>query len=104
MLRAFSHNHIGAVGVWLGLFGFGGGLAVVFTTPRWQTPWYRGVRSPSAWKGLEPGMTREDLIARLGTPIVQTAEGEEIWRERGWELRVRYDATGHAVEISSQTQ
>ncbi len=44
VLRSFSHNHIWSVVVWLGLWGFGGGLVAVFTIPKWQTPWYKGIR------------------------------------------------------------
>ena len=26
------------------LFALGGGIVAVFTTPYWQTPWYKGIR------------------------------------------------------------
>lgn len=100
MLRAFAHNHIKAVEIWLCVFGFGGGLVAVFTTPKWQTPWYRSIRSPDAWRSLDCGITRQELIERLGPPEMQTATGEDIWRNRNWELRVSYDESGRATGIS----
>lgn len=44
ILTAFSHNHIRVVVVWLILWVVGGGLVAVFSVPRWQTPWYKGIR------------------------------------------------------------
>jgi hypothetical protein len=41
ILRAFSHDNAYGPLVWLGLCGLAGGLAAVFTVPRWQTPWYK---------------------------------------------------------------
>jgi hypothetical protein len=41
ILRALTHNHNHALIIWLGFFGFAGGLVAVFTVPRWQTPWYK---------------------------------------------------------------
>jgi hypothetical protein len=44
ILRSFSHNHIRTVGIWLAIWCVGGGLVAVFTVPKWQTPWYKGIR------------------------------------------------------------
>ncbi len=44
ILRAFSHNQIRGPLIWLAICGLVGGLIAVFTTPYWQTPWYKGVR------------------------------------------------------------
>ena len=44
ILRSFSHNHIRSVGIWLAIWCVGGGLIAVFTVPKWQTPWYKGIR------------------------------------------------------------
>jgi hypothetical protein len=41
ILRGFSHDNAYGPLVWLGLCGLAGGLAAVFTVPRWQTPWYK---------------------------------------------------------------
>src|SRR5690348_12989167 len=85
ILRSFSHNHVRAVWVWFGLWGFIGGLVSVFTVPRWQTPWYRGIRSPSVWKDLTPGMRRQEIVDRLVQPSDHSAAGEDVWREGNWE-------------------
>ncbi len=44
ILRSFSPDPIRAPLIWLAICGLVGGLIAVFTTPYWQTPWYRGVR------------------------------------------------------------
>ncbi|SPE52897.1 hypothetical protein SBV1_1600034 [Verrucomicrobia bacterium] len=45
ILRSFSHNNAQGPLVWLVICGLIGGLTAVFTVPRWQTPWYKGIRS-----------------------------------------------------------
>jgi len=44
VLRAFSRNDTQGPLFLLILFGLVGGLVAVFTVPRWQTPWYKGIR------------------------------------------------------------
>jgi hypothetical protein len=44
ILKAFSHNHTWGPLILLALFALGGGIIAVFTTPSWQTPWYKGIR------------------------------------------------------------
>jgi uncharacterized membrane protein YedE/YeeE len=44
ILRAFSRNNPHGALIWLALCGLAGGLIAVFTTPAWQTPWYKGIR------------------------------------------------------------
>jgi hypothetical protein len=41
ILRAFSHDHVYSPFIWLGVCGLIGGIAMAFTIPRWQTPWYQ---------------------------------------------------------------
>ena len=43
ILRSFSHDNTRGPLIWLGLCGLIGGLVAVFTVPRWQTPWYKGI-------------------------------------------------------------
>ncbi len=45
ILRAFSHNNTRVPLVLLAISGLVGGIIAVFTTPYWQTPWYKGIRS-----------------------------------------------------------
>ena len=45
ILRAFSHNNTRVPLVILALCGLVGGIIAVFTTPYWQRPWYKGIRS-----------------------------------------------------------
>ena len=102
ILRSFSHNHVKAVEFWVGLCGLIGGLVALFTTPRWQTPWYQGIRSPAAWNGLDPGIRRQEIIGRLGQPSGRSTAGEDVWRQGKWELRVSYDENEQAVDIVRQ--
>jgi hypothetical protein len=44
ILRAFSHDDTRAPLIVLCVSAFVGGVIAVFTTPHWQTPWYKGVR------------------------------------------------------------
>ena len=44
ILRAFSHNNTWGPLVLLALAALAGGIIAVFTTPSWQTPWYKGIR------------------------------------------------------------
>ncbi len=44
ILTSFAHNHIRSVAIWLGIWCIGGGLVAAFTVPKWQTPWYKGIR------------------------------------------------------------
>ena len=44
ILRAFSHNNTWGPLVMLALSALVGGIVAVFTTPYWQTPWYKGIR------------------------------------------------------------
>lgn len=44
ILRAFSHNDEAAPVIVLIVCGLLGGLVAIFTVPRWQTPWYKGIR------------------------------------------------------------
>ncbi len=99
ILRSFSDNHIGSVGVWMGLWGIVGGIVAVFTIPRWQTPWYQSVRCPAGWFKLKPGITRQRLLARLGEPSGWSAPGEDTWQEGAWQLLVTYDEGGRAIAI-----
>lgn len=99
ILGAFSRNHIRSVEVWFGLWGVGGGLVAVFTTPRWQTPWYQGIAGPSSWKSAQPGLHRETILERLGQPSGDTNVGEDVWRQGQWELRVRYDENNQVIEV-----
>jgi len=43
ILNAFAHNNTRVPLVVLSVCGIVGGLIAVFTVPRWQTPWYKGV-------------------------------------------------------------
>ncbi len=44
ILGAFSHDNTKGPLVWLAVCGLIGGVIAVFTTPHWQTPWYKGIR------------------------------------------------------------
>lgn len=44
VLRAFSRNDTQGPLLLLAVACVIGGLVAVWTTPRWQTPWYKGVR------------------------------------------------------------
>ena len=58
--------------------------------------------SPAAWNSLNSGMTRQELIQKLGQPSSRTAAGEDLWRQGKWELRVGYDERGQAVSMVRQ--
>jgi len=45
ILRSFSHDHLKGPIIWLALCGLVGGAIAIFTVPRWQTPWYKGIRT-----------------------------------------------------------
>lgn len=102
ILSAFAHNHLRTVVICFSASGFIGGLIAMLTTPRWQTPWYKGIASPSAWRYVKPGVSRQELLSQLGQPIVQSPHGEDVWREGDWELQVRYDENDQALEIIRQ--
>jgi hypothetical protein len=44
ILRSFSHDHTRLPFILMIFCGMIGGLISVFTVPRWQTPWYKGIR------------------------------------------------------------
>lgn len=44
ILRAFSHDNVRGPLLWLAACGLIGGLVGAFTTPHWETPWYKGIR------------------------------------------------------------
>lgn len=52
ILRALSQDNMKSPALWLAGCSLVGGLAGVLTTPHWQTPWYRGVRSRSDDGGI----------------------------------------------------
>lgn len=103
ILRSFSHNHMWAAGVWLGLWALIGGLVSVLTTPRWQTPWYQGISGPAEWRNLGAGMTRQEILDQVRRPPDFCTPGVDVWRQRNWELRVSYDQNANAVDIICQT-
>ena len=43
ILNAFAHNNTRVPLVVISVCGILGGLIAVFTVPRWQTPWYKGL-------------------------------------------------------------
>ena len=44
ILRSFSKDNLKGPVIWLALCGLVGGVIAIFTVPRWQTPWYKGIR------------------------------------------------------------
>ncbi len=99
ILGSFSRNHIRTVEIWVSLWGIGGAVIAALTTPRWQTPWYRGIASPRAWNRIPPGLDRQTIVARLGEPSSLSDDGEDVWLDRNWQLWVRYDENGQAIEV-----
>ena len=57
---------------------------------------------PAAWSGLTSGMTRQEIVAKLGQPSGRTASGEDTWRRGDWELRVGYGQRGQTITIVRQ--
>jgi hypothetical protein len=45
ILRSFSHDNAHGPLIWLAVCCLVGGIAAVLTTPHWQTPWYKGIRT-----------------------------------------------------------
>jgi len=44
ILWSFSKDNLKGPVIWLALCGLVGGVIAIFTVPRWQTPWYKGIR------------------------------------------------------------
>jgi hypothetical protein len=44
LLRSLAHDNMQTPILWLAAAGTVGGLAGAFTTPYWETPWYKGIR------------------------------------------------------------
>jgi len=54
--------------------------------------------SPAAWNAVVEGMTRQDIVARIGQPASQSPAGD-TWSREGWDLRVAYDRGGQATNV-----
>jgi outer membrane protein assembly factor BamE (lipoprotein component of BamABCDE complex) len=57
---------------------------------------------PPVWSELNAGMTRQEIIGRLGQPTGRSPAGEETWRRGNWELHVGYNERGQAITIVRQ--
>jgi hypothetical protein len=58
----------------------------------------RAQASPKAWNAVSEGMTRQQIVKKIGQPASQSASSE-IWQSEGWELRIAYDESGRATNV-----
>ena len=55
-----------------------------------------------AWKAVNGGMTRTEIIELIGAPLQGSSQEKDTWTKGGWKLQVEYDHNGRARNIFSQ--
>lgn len=56
--------------------------------------------SPKSWNSISEGMLRKQITQNIGQPVAQLSDYTEVWRSDGWELRVTYDQSGKATNVT----